>query len=201
MSEVTEVTEVTEPTQTDALPQTSAETTNTEGDGKEHFIPKSRFDEVNDLLKESRKETAKYEAAQKKATAETAKADEDRLIANGKIQEAYDSVRAELDAKDKALFDSEQARLKMQVGQKYKLPEALLARLQGETLEEMETDAELLAAFIPATDAPPPPAGTDSSNGVNNTQPTPAITDLEIQQQAVRLNVHPAHLKQHLGIL
>jgi len=194
MSEAQEATQNTTPAEpTDATPL--------EGQATE-ATPKAGLsqDDMQSLIADLRKENAKHRTANKAAEKAAAQAEEQRLLDNGKIQEAYDKVRGEYDTLQADLKASEHERRKMQVAQEFNLPPALLARLQGETLEDMQADAAILAEFVTVTETPPPPASTDSSSGVNAVQPTTQSTDREIKEQAVRLGVHPEHLKVALGI-
>lgn len=55
--------------------------------------------------------------------------------------------------------------MKRQAADKFSLPPVFAARLQGETLEELEADAEALAKLLPKA-APPKVAPTNPSGGV-----------------------------------
>jgi len=154
-------------------------------------------DWAKQVVKDLRTENAKHRTANKATEKAAAKAEEDQLIAKGKIQEAYDKARGELDALQQSLIDSEKVNRKLVVGQRFKLPEALVDVLHGDSLEDMEAHAEILAALIPPA---PISVSTDSTSGVNGSMPTPQMSDSEVNEMAVRLGVNPNHLKTSLGI-
>jgi hypothetical protein len=62
--------------------------------------------------------------------------------------------------------------LQRQAGEKFKLPAALVSRLQGETLEDLETDAKALAETLPKPTAPSVPPTNPGGNA--GTGPTDA---------------------------
>jgi len=157
-------------------------------------------DWVQSVVKDLRTENAKHRTANKAAEKAAAMAEEEQLLAKGKIQEAYDKVRGEYDTLTAELKASEILRHKMQIAQKFNLPDELMNRLRGDTLEEMEEDAEILAALIPETPDSPPPVNTDGASGVNASTSTPQMSSSEINEMAVRMGVNPQHLKQSLGI-
>ena len=77
---------------------------------------------------------------------------------HNKIQEHENEKLSEMDKLKKQLADRESelsqlrlTELKRQAGAKHKLPEALVLRLQGNTLEELEKDAEELSKQLPKT--------------------------------------------------
>ena len=58
-------------------------------------------------------------------------------------------LQAELEKRRAQLKNAQLLELKRQAATKHSLPEALVSRLQGETLEEIEADAQALAETLP----------------------------------------------------
>ena len=109
-------------------------------------VPYERFKSVNDELKALKGTVEKMQAAQK-AAADKEAADQ------GKWRELAEKRESELKAE-------RQARTRLEVAAKKGIPSDLAARLQGETAEEMEKDADLLLQHLkPATGPGVPPAG------------------------------------------
>ena len=109
-------------------------------------VPYDRFKQVNDELKTMRDRMAKIEADKKTA-------DEERL----KKQEEWQKLAEQREAE---LKDERLKRTRLEIATQKGIPADLAGRLQGETAEEMEKDADALLAFLkPATGPGVPPAG------------------------------------------
>lgn len=83
------------------------------------------------------------EAAERKAAEE-----------QGKFQELYQKAQADLERLAAEKRGLELAALRRDVAAKFQLPDGLAKRLQGETVEELERDAQDLLAAIPKPAAP-----------------------------------------------
>ena len=167
-------------------PATPAEVVNNTDTAGEHMIPKSRFDEVNQQLKELKK--AQEAAAKAQAQQEQAIAEE-----QGKFQELYRKAQAELEQAQAKAAAAEKAQLRAMIAAKTQLPEALIDRLRGDTAEELEADAKFLLDLIPK---PAPQTYTGAAAGVNGKAPAPSKSDDEIKEMANRLGVSFEHLKK-----
>ena len=88
------------------------------------------------------------EAAERKAAEE-----------QGKFQELYQKAQADLERLAAEKRSLELAALRRDVAAKFQLPDSLAKRLQGETVEELERDAQDLLAAIPKPAAPDINAG------------------------------------------
>jgi hypothetical protein len=120
---------------------------------------------ITDRLK---REKAKQEEA---ASAAKKKAEADALAENAEWQKLAEQRQAELDAAQTKVKAAELLEQKRQAASKHGIPEALIPRLQGETPEEMEADAEIVAALlkdpkkVPPNLSPTNPSGDSSITG------------------------------------
>ncbi len=107
------------------------------------------------------KEKAKTEAVLKRAQddAERKAAEE-----QGRYQELYTKVQAELEAERNRARAAELANMRRDTAAKFGLPDGLAKRLQGETPEELERDAQDLLADLPKPAAPNINAGNAPGN-------------------------------------
>ncbi len=182
-----------EAAQQEASP-TEAQTTDTQPQA-EHMIPKSRFDEINQKLKD-------LQVRETKALKEAEKSQREAAEKQGKFQELYEAELVKREAAELSATQAEHRRIKASIAHRHNLPDVLISRLQGETEEEMEADALILLEAMPATAEPQKPSvsGTDASGGLNTTIPAAPPSDQEIRERAVRLGVSPVHLKMSLGL-
>jgi hypothetical protein len=102
---------------------------------------------INKELADTRKEAAKYRVEKKEA-----------------VEKVEATVAERLSALEKQLTEERKANLTNSVANKFKIPE-LATRLKGETVEELEADAQALAAIIKAQlpDPQKPPTITPTS--------------------------------------
>lgn len=126
--------------------------------------------------------------AQRKADEQAAKARADAeakaLREQGEYKTLYEKLQAELDAERQRTRELELAGLRRDVAAKFQLPDGLARRLQGETLEELEADAQDLLAAIPKPQAPNINAGNAPANvGVSH------LGGLSPQEFAARFGV------------
>lgn len=123
----------------------------------------------------------RMEAALKKANSEAAKSRKQLEALEKAEQERKDAELSETERLKKRLaeIEAEAANLKRtelqrQAAEKAGLPASLATRLQGETLEELETDAKALAETLPKKQAPPllttNPGGNADGNGETDEQ-------------------------------
>ena len=73
-----------------------------------------------------------------------------------------DEVQQIIDEYNDKVTKAELKAVKLSAGRKFELPDELIARLQGDTEEELMADAERLAPFapkVPRTAPPLPPSG------------------------------------------
>lgn len=120
-------------------------------------IVKERLDRAN--AKAEKAAQAAREDAERKAAEE-----------QGEFKQLYEKTLAELEAERNAVRKMELDSMRRNVAQEYGLPPQLASRLQGETEEEMATDAKTLAEALPKPSAPNINAG--SGNGA---QPTTSL--------------------------
>jgi hypothetical protein len=176
-----------EATTEQAQTATSAETVNTEQQPAEHMIPKSRFDAINDELKQLKK-LAAQEAKQREV------AEAERLKEQGKYEQLFQKAQAELEQERQRAKALEIAGLRRDVAAKRNLPTGLVDRLRGDTLEELEADAEALLAALPK------PAAPNINAGDANSKPGKGmLSDEELEQKAARLGVSLKYAKQFLS--
>jgi hypothetical protein len=91
------------------------------------------------------------------------------------LEEANDKLAMATESEKKARLDAERIR----IGNKYKLPDALVSRLVGSTPEEIEEDAKTLKLTLPSVNIT-----TDGSTGLN--RPSQGISRLELKEQKRR---------------
>lgn len=116
------------------------------GDGQPGPVPYDRFKQVNDRAKELETRLAQLEADQKKAK-------EKELADQQKWQELAEQ-------REKELQTERHQRLRLEVATAKGLPPDLAARLQGDSKEDLEKDADSLLQFMkPASGPGVPPAG------------------------------------------
>ena len=101
------------------------------------------------------------EAATKARTEAERKAAEEQ----GQFQKLAESLKAELEAERQRARAFELAGMRRDVAAKFQLPEGLAKRLQGETLDDLEEDAQDLLASIPKPQAPNINAGNQAVGG------------------------------------
>lgn len=126
---------------------------------------------------------------------------EDKRLADEKQWEALANKRAkELEDAKRELAASEIKRLRVQVIASKKLNPALAERLQGTTLEEIEADADALAAlFTPPADPGPDPEpkinapNIDASGLPIRKAPTSGAAKLTVEELAIckKMGVSP----------
>ena len=111
-------------------------------------------------------------AKQDKAAADAKKkADADALAANAEWQKLAEQRQAELDEATAKVKAAEVLELKRQAASKHRIPDALIERLKGETVEEIEADAAQLAELLPEARKVPPklqptnPSGNSAISG------------------------------------
>lgn len=97
------------------------------------------------------REQAKATEAQAKAVAD---AEAKAMAEQGKYRELYEKQQAELTAKEQRIKAMELDSLRRSVASRLGLPDPLIDRLRGETVEEIENDAKALVAAMPKPAAP-----------------------------------------------
>ena len=135
--------------------QASAGTENTERAGAEPteiMLPKSRFDEVNRQLKELKAQAAAQAEAQRKA-------EEQRLAEQNQYKELWEQAQAKAAEVEAKLREAELRQWRNDAATKAGLKPGLAERLRGATPEEIEADAQALAAELPKPSAPNVNAG------------------------------------------
>lgn len=129
-------------------------------------------------------------SAQRKAeeAAKKAQADAERKAAEqqGEYQKLYERAAAELEAERQRSKALELAGLRRDVAAKHQLPAALVDRLRGETLEELDADAQELVKALPKPTAPDINAGQGVQKGSQN-----FLGGLSTQEFAARFGVRP----------
>ena len=129
-------------------------------------------------------------SAQRKAeeAANKARTDAERRAAEeqGEYKKLADSLKAELEQERQRAKSLEITGLRRDVAARKNLPAGLVDRLRGESLEEIEADADLLIANLPKPAAPNINAG--DAGGKTPTLPG-GITEADLRERAVRLGV------------
>jgi chromosome segregation ATPase len=74
------------------------ENTETKTENKEHMIPKSRFDEVNNAFKEMKKQLDEFKAAQAKAEEERQKKEQEEAEKRGEFEGLYKKAQSDLES-------------------------------------------------------------------------------------------------------
>ena len=92
-----------------------------------------------------------------------------------KLEEANDRLAVAIEAEKKARLEAERVR----IGAKYKLPDALISRLVGDSPEEIEEDAKTLRMTLPSANI-----NTDGSTGLN--RPSQMVSRAELKEQKRR---------------
>lgn len=128
------------------------------------------------------------EAKVKKAQAE---AEQKALAEQGKYEELYKATQAQLAEAQRTAQEAQNALMRREVAAKHNLPSALVDRLRGETLEELDEDAKALMAALPKPSAP----NINGAAGNGRVPGTGAMSDEEIRELANVLNVNPKYLK------
>ncbi len=128
------------------------------------------------------------EAKAKKAATE---AEQRTLAEQGEWRKLAEVAQAELAEAKKQAAEAQAALLRREVATKHNLPSALVDRLRGETLEELDEDAKALMAALPKPSAP----NINGAAGNGRVPGTGAMSDEEIRELANVLNVNPKYLK------
>ena len=147
-------------------------------------------EQVDALLKErlQRAESKAAQAAEKARQDAEAKA----LREQGEYKTLYEKLQTELEQERQRAKALEITGLRRDVAARKNLPAGLVDRLRGESLEEIEADADLLIANLPKPAAPNINAG--DAGGKAQSLPN-GMTEDGIRQQAVRLGVPFEHYK------
>ena len=163
--------------QTPTQPQAQPDAT---GEKAERMWTKAEVEAlVRDRLANAQRKAE--EAADKARQEAEAKA----LKEQGEYQKLFEKAQAELDAERQRARALELQALRRDVAQKFQLPDALAKRLQGETQEELERDAQDLLAAIPKPAAPDINAG----NAPQGNAPRSWLGGLTEQEFAARYGV------------
>lgn len=144
---------------------------------------------VKDRLERERKKAE--EAAAKAAAEAERKAAEEQ----GEYKKLYEKLQSELDAERNARRDMELANMRRDVAAKYNLPAQIAERLRGETAEDMEDDAKILAEALPK--APAPNINAGSGNGA--TPKTGGMTEADAQEFAAIYGLSLDSVKAVIG--
>jgi predicted methyltransferase len=132
--------------------------TNTPEVAAEEEFDKDRAMETIKKLREIEKQYKKEKQELERLKADEQKRKEAEMTEAEKAKARADELEAEL-KRERA------DRMRLQVAGKFNLPEALANRLQGETMEELEADAEQLAKLIPTKKETPKINATDLADG------------------------------------
>lgn len=129
------------------------------------------FKKLQDALKDANKEAA----ARRKKLEAFEKAEADRKAAE---MTELEKAQAKLKEYETQLTNAKRAA----IAAKHGLPETLAKRLQGMTIEEMEADAEEIAAALPKQSAAQPPEVKPTSPSNATTLTPEAIRKMSYQQ-------------------
>lgn len=153
--------ETTTTTQAGEMPETEQATTPTTPNAAEMVtISAEELGKIRAGLKAANAEAAKHRKAAEQAEAERKQREEAEMTALDRANKRAAELEAELNAERKA-------RLQIAAAKAAGLPDALAARLQGETAEEMRADAEAILAALPK----PQPATTTGGGKLPPTAP------------------------------
>ena len=136
-------------------------------------------------IKALRAENAKHRKAAQEADRLRQEAETAVMAEQGKYRELYEKAQAQAAKLEADLKDREMALLRQQVAISKRLPPPLADRLRGETLEELEADADAILQAIPKPVAP----SLDGRAGGNGG--TLQVDEVAIKEQAVRLGLDP----------
>lgn len=153
--------------------------------GQQTEAPRTFSQADLDRIVAERLERAERKAAEK---AEKARADAEAkaLKEQGEYQKLFEKAQAELEQERQARKAAELAGMRRDVAAKHQLPAALVDRLRGETLEELDADAQELVKALPKPTAPNINAGNaPSSLGAGATW----LNGLTEQEFAARMGV------------
>lgn len=142
-------------------------------ESKKHRLGKRAAEETNQQLATRVSELEKLLSETQTTLGSTLESTKRQL--QDQLEEANDRLAMALEAERKARLEADRVR----IGAKYKLPEALISRLIGNTAEEIEEDAKTLKATLPSVNI-----NTDGSNGLN--RPTQGISRAELKEQKRR---------------
>jgi Arc/MetJ family transcription regulator len=135
-------------------------------------ISKTDYEKMASALKEANKEAATRRKQLEALEAEKKSREEAELSELEKTAKRLQETEAQL----KTLSRREMQR---QAAEKVGLPVAFVSRLQGETLEELEADAESMLAALPKPEKPQP--------GLHPTNPPEGTQSETIAQKKARL--------------
>lgn len=113
-----------------------------------------------------------------------------KALGEAKSPEEFAAATAELSDKIAKL---ETANMRSEAARKHNLPDALAARLQGATAEEIEADAKALAELIPAATpkqtppARPPRGGLNPAGDLDPDETDPAKLAMAVERHTRRL--------------
>ena len=137
------------PAETQAVEEKDIKNTAPDSAEKDEAFDKDRAMKTIHSLREDEKQWKKDRKELERLKAEEAKRKEAEMTEAEKLKARADQLEAELQRER-----SEKMRLK--VASKYSLPDALSARLIGDTEEELEEDAKRLAEFLPKNEQKKP---------------------------------------------
>lgn len=164
----------------------------------ENKVPQSRFNVVNNELKELKAKVAKQEADAEATTkaAALAKAKKD-----SDYQKQLELLNTELEterAKSTSAHADRDAlilsQLQVTIAEKHKLPSDLASRLIGTTEAELEEDAKKMAKSLPALSSPTPADGKD---GINPPANPKMPDDATIKLMADKMGQSFEHMKTY----
>lgn len=145
------------------------------------------------VIKDARTEAAKYRIEKTESEKAAEQAATEQAEKQGEYQRLYEEIKVQFAEANQMAETEKLLRLKAEIAHKLNLPGLLAERLQGETLEELEADAQVLLDAMPKVQ---PVTATDANAGVNGRQVTPTISDEQIREKAARLNVSYEQLRK-----
>ncbi len=139
-------------------------------------------------IKALRAENAKHRRAAQEADRLRQEAEASSLAEQGKYKELWEKAQAQAAALETALKAQQIALLRQQVATAKKLPPPLADRLRGETLDELNADADELLQALPR------PAAA-SLNGGERGLAGGGLSTEDARQIAGRFNINPRYLE------
>lgn len=142
-------------------------------ESKKHRLGKKAAEETNQQLATKVAELEKLLSETKNNLGSTLESTKKQL--QEQLEDANDKLAMALESEKKARLEAERIR----IGSKYKLPDALVSRLMGNTAEEIEEDAKTLRMTLPSVNI-----ATDGSSGLN--RPSQSVSRAELKEQKRR---------------
>lgn len=160
--------------------------------GAQPETPVAKFtqDDVDRIVRERldrERKRAEESAAKAAAEIERKSAEE-----QGEYKKLYEKLQADIAARDAEIDRMQKASWRGQAAKEVGLPDALVARIQGDTLDDMLKDAGELLKAIPKPVAP----NINAGGGNGNTPRAGSMSEPEMQEFAARYGLSVESVKR-----